>query len=479
MRSIFKKITFILSLVLIIFTVNYVIGSTSPCSEHNVGGYAWSENIGWSSFSCQNGNAIGEGVDYGVDIDESTGVLSGNAWSDKIGWISFDRTKTGTPPDSPYNGTEDYIAKISIEEPHELSGWARALAASSTGSGGWDGWIKLSWNTGSATGTVSLDKATGEFEGYAWGGNEANAPSQGVVGWLSFNDEDYDGSPGPIDYQVTTTVSFGPTVSDLSASYPSYCDQSRIPKLSWNVSGADPNYDYEVKICSEDGCSGAGDPIFSEFAQNTPSTQWTSSCTYCCSSSPYNSLLWNNTYYYQVRVRQAGEDSWSSWTSGPEGFTTPIHCYPYSYFLCSYDGESWYDCDQDVSDGKCGATDECLGPIPYMPPAEEKIYVKDVSVCNNPDDTSFDAVYCSSDGYNEESCPTGTVTTYYTWDFVNATSSDGTEDFASSTIEILGTGEWSISVTTTDTHSPDQACGCEEGGQSGLPLPDWMEISPY
>jgi hypothetical protein len=180
-----------------------------------------------------------------------------------------------------------------------------------------------------------------------------------------------------------------------------------------------------------------------------------------------------------VRVSKAGEGNWSSWTSGTEGLTTPIHCYPFSYFLCSYDGENWYDCDQDVSDGKCAATDACQGPIPFLPPAEEKIYVKDFSICHNPDNTSFDAIYCSSEGYNEESCPAGTITTYYDWDFVNATSSDGTQDFASSTIEILETGEWGMSVTTTDTHSPDQSCGHEEGGQSGLPLPDWIEISPY
>jgi hypothetical protein len=133
----------------------------------------------------------------------------------------------------------------------------------------------------------------------------------------------------------------------------------------------------------------------------------------------------------------------------------------------------------DVSDGKCAATDECQGPIPFLPPAEEKIYVKDFSICHNPDNTSFDAIYCSSEGYNEESCLTGTITTYYSWDFFNATSSEGIQDFASSTVTILETGEWGISATTTDTHSPDQSCGHEEGGGTGLPLPEWIEVAPY
>jgi hypothetical protein len=421
--------------------------------------------------------------DYGVNIGND-GIFEGHAWSSNVGWISFDRTETGTPPASPYNGTEDYIAKISTTDPYEVSGWARALSASSPESGEWDGWIKFSWDNETESGAVSLNNSTKEFEGYAWGGNESNANSQGVIGWLSFNDKDYDGSPGPVDYQVTTTVSFGATVSNLSDSYPCACDQSRIPNLSWEVSQSD-DYEYQVQF---DNNSDFSSPIIGPNVSGSNATgtfngtsgSWSPSCTYCCNKSPYNNIDWDSTYYYQVRVKQTGEDTWSSWTSGDEEFTTPDHCYPYSYFLCSYDGETWYDCDQDISDGKCDATDACQGPIPFLPPAEEEIYVKDFSTCHNSDDTSFDAIYCSEDGYDEELCPTPSgVTTYYEWDFVNATSSDGTQDFASSTITILETGEWGISATTTDTHSPDQSCGHEEGAQSGLPLPDWMEVSPY
>ncbi|MDD5031678.1 MAG: hypothetical protein PHR36_01380, partial [Patescibacteria group bacterium] len=57
-------------------------------SDNNVTGYAWSENIGWISFSCSNDNSCLT-VDYGVAVDPATGNISGYAWSENIGWISF------------------------------------------------------------------------------------------------------------------------------------------------------------------------------------------------------------------------------------------------------------------------------------------------------------------------------------------------------------------------------------------------------
>ena len=102
------------------------------CEEHNVGGYAWSENVGWVSFSCQNENALMEGTEYGVDsVSTSTGWISGQAWSSNVGWISFDSSKTGAPPAAPDYSGSGYIAKISTTT-LEVSGWGRALSSSST-----------------------------------------------------------------------------------------------------------------------------------------------------------------------------------------------------------------------------------------------------------------------------------------------------------------------------------------------------------
>ena len=51
-------------------------------------GFAWSEAIGWISFSCKSGGNCSDN-DYGVTIDSVTGDFSGYAWNDVIGWISF------------------------------------------------------------------------------------------------------------------------------------------------------------------------------------------------------------------------------------------------------------------------------------------------------------------------------------------------------------------------------------------------------
>ncbi len=55
----------------------------------NLGGYAWGENVGWISLSCDNAGSCAT-VDYGVSIDGATGRFAGHAWSENVGWIAFD-----------------------------------------------------------------------------------------------------------------------------------------------------------------------------------------------------------------------------------------------------------------------------------------------------------------------------------------------------------------------------------------------------
>lgn len=148
-------------------------------------GFAWSDNIGWINF-----NPLVSPPLYGVKIDPNTGEISGNAWSDNIGWISFDRNRTGPPPDIPYNGDINYIARLNLAD-NKIRGWARALEAckdnnwnaangnclsplSGDKSGNWDGWIKFD---GPGYG-VSLDPDTGRLTGFAWGSEN--------VGWIKF-----------------------------------------------------------------------------------------------------------------------------------------------------------------------------------------------------------------------------------------------------------------------------------------------------
>ena len=96
----FISISLILILSFLIFNLKKVEIIEAGLEEHNVYGWAWSENIGWISFNCYN-DYDGDGVreshcidkgyssDYGVNIDDSTGLFSGYAWSGNIGWIWF------------------------------------------------------------------------------------------------------------------------------------------------------------------------------------------------------------------------------------------------------------------------------------------------------------------------------------------------------------------------------------------------------
>jgi len=159
--------------------------------DDNMSGYAWSDNIGWISFNCEEGggghyDSCGTS-DYGGGIGGDQ-KLSGYAWSDNIGWISFnedDLIGCSNPPcGSKLNGTE-------------LKGWARALSGGDDPNDGWDGWISLSTQPSDAfTYGVELNVDTLEFEGYAWSDN---------IGWISFNCQD--GGAGQSD--ICSTSDYG------------------------------------------------------------------------------------------------------------------------------------------------------------------------------------------------------------------------------------------------------------------------------
>jgi hypothetical protein len=161
--------------VFICFSFKIIKAGTSE----NVSGWIWSDNIGWISL---NNITDGSAVDYGVNIDPSTGIFSGYAWSDSVGWISFNRSDTGVPPEPPYNGGETFIACLDLSGggqacdgvgPNKVSGWARIV---NTGPG-WDGWIKLR-DDAVYTDGVLYDKQDGQLEGWAWSDD---------IGWISFN----------------------------------------------------------------------------------------------------------------------------------------------------------------------------------------------------------------------------------------------------------------------------------------------------
>ena len=136
-------------------------------SEHNVSGWAWSENIGWISFNNTSGGGT---ASYGVNINQTTGNFSGYAWSENIGWIKFDPDVSGAP--DPSLGS----VKLNLSS-YKITGWARALAYGDD----WDGWIRFDYGPNGSY----LD-ANGDFRGWAWGGD--------VVGWISLNNADTGGN---------------------------------------------------------------------------------------------------------------------------------------------------------------------------------------------------------------------------------------------------------------------------------------------
>ena len=164
MKFLSLKLFFVFALLLIPHFVSAAAG--------DLGGYAWSPNIGWISFSCTNGANTCGTTNYGVH-KTSGGLLTGDeansvpgyAWSSSIGWIQFGGL-SGFP-----SGSGTNAVNAQIDGSGNLIGWARALSYG----GGWDGWISLS-GTSPNYGVTFLSNA---FSGYAWGSD--------VVGWINFD----------------------------------------------------------------------------------------------------------------------------------------------------------------------------------------------------------------------------------------------------------------------------------------------------
>lgn len=165
----FKKIGFSAILLVAGVLLGISVKSVFADATKNGSGFAWSggvstnpvgyDGMGWISF---NNASDGSAVNYGVNIPEGDGVLSGQAWSEYYGWISFDAADlTGCP-----SGvcTARRVGNV-------LVGWARILsikdALAAGNAGGFDGWVSLS---GTATNGASygIMVAGTSLEGYVW-----------------------------------------------------------------------------------------------------------------------------------------------------------------------------------------------------------------------------------------------------------------------------------------------------------------------
>lgn len=429
-------------ILIILFSGFLVVNEAKAGAEHNVWGWAWAENIGWTSFNSTNCDSDSDGItdqsnysqcstgnsitNYGVNVDSATGLFSGYAWSDNIGWISFNRSETGAPPSDDPCLDGSCTAKLDPST-YEVSGWARAMAYG----GGWDGWIKLrgTWEDGVLLDTIPDPK---EFEGYAWGSD--------VVGWISFNDRDFDGSLGLVDYQVMTDVVLNnpPTAIELNdnETESNYCNPSggsmSAPPifLNWTFNDEDPGDTqsaYQIQI--DDSGSGFPSPEI-DTCISPPGT-----CSPGHSLEIYAppGLSFGTTYYWRLKVWDSN-DAQSDWIDAPSAFTTDVHRWPNTKFT----------------------------PDLINPPAEVEVTFTDESICYDVADSP-------------DTCQNLAIS--YEWDFEHDGSFDPTDWTEGNTTYTYSVqGNYTVRLEVTDDVG---MCPYEYPLTATVPLPIWKEIPPF
>jgi hypothetical protein len=148
------------------------------------------------------------------------GTLTGFAWSDNVGWVQFGGL-SGFPIGA---GTVAANAQADLST-GAVTGWVRAITATTTETLGWDGWISLSGTLYTSpnfagTGGMTYSSTTGWFTGYAWGSD--------VVGWVSFASSPVTTLNAPV---ITPTCSLNASSNTLSS-------PSQHVTLSWSSTNA-------------------------------------------------------------------------------------------------------------------------------------------------------------------------------------------------------------------------------------------------
>ena len=157
-------------------------------------GYAWSENLGWISFS---------GSTYQVAV-KSDGTLYGYAWanpsddvsnSNNIGWIDFNAADT--------SGCGFGAATLTGTS---ITGGALVVSADNNG---WNGCIDLNGSGYGTTLSSTGSSQSGSLDGYAWADNT-------VGGWISFNCD----TGGPTANNICATSNYAVTYTTATAPPP-------------------------------------------------------------------------------------------------------------------------------------------------------------------------------------------------------------------------------------------------------------------
>ncbi len=323
-----KGLMFYLILAIAVLSVSFFayigINYVKAGAEHNILGWAWSENIGWISFNNSSG---GGGVNYGVNVG-TNGDLSGHAWSENIGWISFNQADTGAPPsDDPCGAAcianaspSGQIGKSDVY----LSGWARALSHNAS----WDGWIRFDH---SQANPVKIDdKAV--FKGWAWGGD--------VVGWLSFNCANYPEGVGSCATSNYKVLILGPPVNLSESFYPCswgtpqqiIAGSGLLVNLSWDYFGGVDGY--EIWLDNEKNF--IAPRKFNHKVEGVPSVSYNLSFLDDDNGDwDASDFGWGKTYYWKVSVKDGNSGQWSEFSDVAQFTITQAHPYPNTKFSWS------------------------------------------------------------------------------------------------------------------------------------------------
>jgi hypothetical protein len=152
--------------------------------ESNVTGYAWTATYGWISMNCRNTPSSGNcGHHYGVHIDPETYNMGGFAWSANAGWISFGTTTTPDPVainNECINTCTDTYDQNDGDDGMDNDFCSACFDPVDNEFYGWakvlsldyhDGWIRLDDNFAPAPPPYQVSISAGELIGFAWGGS--------------------------------------------------------------------------------------------------------------------------------------------------------------------------------------------------------------------------------------------------------------------------------------------------------------------
>jgi hypothetical protein len=278
-------------------------------------GQAWASTgdgtgVGWISFS---------GYNYNVKIDKD-GLFSGAAWAaiernENYGWLSFNQSDLiGCP-----SGTCEARYSSSTKE---VSGWARFLAPTKTGSENWDGWVSLKGTNNAVSPAVNWGisyNVSKNFVGTAWGGD--------IVGWISFTKDECGIDAGGHNMcKVTGTPLNQPSIVSnvrLELDSNALCAETPAYRVAWDYS--DPENDFQnwadVKI------------IKTSDGSTATSTQIRTSDNFTQFSGPIAVLGASEGFSVSVRT-QENSGKWSEWADS-NSTTTPAYYYPIVNFTHS------------------------------------------------------------------------------------------------------------------------------------------------